>query len=513
MSKLNLNLLRLPRLRPPGRVFWLVTAVVAAVIFKILATPPAWSPPPISTQAWEAAQCPNCNVVLISMTNLRYDHISAHGYTRPTTPNLDRLMGDSLDFTSAFSQSSWTLPEAISIMTSLYPYQHGVMDRYDSSRLSPQIPALPDQLKQAGYATAAVTGRSDHLPETGLFNRFDSSYGCLTTGEIASHQNTVTVPPPNNPAATEEIQYGEFSCSIPWASSWVKDHVKDKFFLHVQGFDAHCPFSQKGGKTYDPSYQGKIDYSNCLMTFGKTDPVIKGGQPYYQVYDTGTGLGTPVLLSERDVSHLVALYDESITAADREVGKLIDQLKASGLYDETIIVVTSEHGDLFGEHGRFMRGGPLQGTFYDEVLHVPLIIRHPKLASRQVKGLVSLLDIAPTILDFLGLPGLKGAAGRSLVPLLRDGRTNPYELAGSDFHTDANNIYFQKNSRIESIRTEDWRLIIETIFDSNGFQTTSRELYQIKDDPGEKWDLSQAEPKVRSDLEKILVSWSQQMRK
>ena len=118
--------------------------------------------------------CRDCNVIFITMTNLRYDHMSFNGYSRPTTPNLDKLAKESLVFDNAFSHASWTLPEAISIYTSLYPYQHGVMNRYDGSTLSKDTPTLIEVLKKAGYTTAAFTGGFDYNTDFGLTNRFDT---------------------------------------------------------------------------------------------------------------------------------------------------------------------------------------------------------------------------------------------------------------------------------------------------------------------------------------------------
>ncbi len=138
-----------------------------------------------------------------------------------------------------------------------------------------------------------------------------------------------------------------------------------------------------------------------MWTFDRSEPIVKDGKTYYQVYSPETSGRASILLSEEDVNHLIALYDESIALSDKLFGSFIEEIKKLGLEDKTIIIFTSEHGDMFGKDGRFMRGGPLRGTFYDDVLHIPLMIKQPKLKPARLDGLVEHIDIMPTLLDFL----------------------------------------------------------------------------------------------------------------
>ena len=452
--------------------------------------------------------CKDCNIILITMTNLRYDHMSGNGYSRPTTPNLDAFGKESLVFDNAFAHSSWTLPEGMSIYTGLYPYQHGIMNRYDGSKLSPDIPTLIDILNSNGYQTAAFTGGFDYNPEFGLTNRFIEYKECAK-GEA------VFYPRQQGPRVSNTSEYGQFNCTIPEAINWLKRNYNNKFFLHVQGFDAHCPFSQKGGKTYD-NYTGNIDYSDCLWTFDRTKPVIKDGKTFYPVYSAKTGTSSAVLLGERDVDHLIAIYDEAITFADGLIGRLLYEVKNMGLNDKTIIIFTSEHGDMFGKNGRFMRGGPLRGTFYDDVLHIPLIIKNPKLTAKKINGLVGHADVMPTLLDFLGLQQFTTAGksqvrlGKSLLPLiLQNQEINEYIFAGSKFTPADNNPYFFKKTRVDAVRNKQWKLIEETIFDSamqNAFSQTI-ELYDIINDKEELYNLASTKKNIVNDLNSKLSPW------
>ena len=445
--------------------------------------------------------CKDCNIVMINMTNLRYDHMSSNGYFRKTTPNLDALARESLVFDNAFSHSSWTLPEGISIFTSLYPYTHGVMGRYAGETLSGDTLTFVDVLNDNGYKTAAFTGGFDYDPVFGLTGRFDEHEEC-------------------KPRGIDSMSFGGFNCSIPGALEWVKNNFDKKFFVFVQGFDAHCPFSQEGGHTYDKDYEGTLDYSKCLWTFDRAEPVLKGGKTYYPVSSRESPETGSILLSEEDVAHLIALYDESITSADAQIGELLDGLKSLGLYDNTIIVFTSEHGDMFGKYGRFMRGGPLRGTFYDDVLHIPLTIMHPKLEPRRIDQLVGHIDIVPTLLDLLSITKFKPFfQGKSLVPAIFYGEeVNEYIFSGSEFTPPSDNEYFNQDTIVETIRSNEWKLIKET-FISDDSQFEILELYDIVNDKEELRDLASAGEvqsastrEILEDLRLKLDAWSDDVR-
>ncbi|OGE43789.1 hypothetical protein A3B45_01690 [Candidatus Daviesbacteria bacterium RIFCSPLOWO2_01_FULL_39_12] len=450
--------------------------------------------------------CRDCNVIFITMTNLRYDHMSFNGYSRPTTPNLDKLAKESLVFDNAFSHASWTLPEAISIYTSLYPYQHGVMNRYDGSTLSKDTPTLIEVLKKAGYTTAAFTGGFDYNTDFGLTNRFDTYREC-TKGQAASY------PRQAGPRAGGPSLYGELTCTIPQAIDYLDAQRNSKFFLHVQGFDTHCPFSQNGGKIFDPDYQGEIDFSDCLWTFDRTQPQIKDGKTYYPVYFSKTGTDKQILLAEEDIKHLITIYDEAIVSADEAIGKLLDKVKSLGVWDKTIIVFTSEHGDMFGKQGRFMRGGPLRGTFYDDVLHIPLFIKIPNLESKKIDGLVQQIDLTPTLLNFLGLPEQFHMEGQSLVPLIyQNKQVNDYVFAGAQFSPADINPYFNKQTRVETIRSKSWKLIQEYIAGEKDKDEPQQELFDIQNDPEESTNLAGSRIDMLDNLASKLEEWSKKIR-
>ena len=440
--------------------------------------------------------CKDCNVILITLTNLRYDHMSQNGYLRPTSPNLDNFASESLIFDNAFSHSSWTLPESISIYTSLYPYQHKVMDRYDGSVLSQGTLTLVDLLNDNGYKTAAFTGGFDYSPRFGLTSRFGEYQECK------SSEGGLTLE-----------AYGKISCSIPKALEWIENNRDSKFFLHVQGFDTHCPFARAEGDMYDASYADTMDFKKCLWTFGKTDPIERDGKEYYPVYSPTSESRASILLGKEDIDHLVALYDETITLSDMDIGYFLDKIKDMSIEEKTIVIFTSEHGDIFGKQGRFMRGGPLGGTFYDDVLKIPLIMKIPGIISARIDGLVQHIDIMPTLLDLLSLPKSKALEGKSLLPLISQNKeVNQYVFAGSEFSSKEDNLYVTESTRVEAVRNKQWKLIREDVIGTTP-EPPIFELYNIENDKEELYNLADTKESMLGDLKLLLSSWSENMRK
>lgn len=435
------------------------------------------------------------------MTNLRYDHASFDGYSRVTTPNLDTLAGNSLIFDNAFSHASWTLPESVSIYTGLYPYQHGVMKRRDGSSLSKNTPTLVDYFNNNGYTTAAFTGGFDYNPAFGVTGRFQ------TYDECASGQEK-SYPRQSGPRVKEDTSelYGSLRCTAPKAIEWLNKNSDKKFFLHVQGFDAHCPFVDEKHNLYDSGYKGNADFTKCLWTPAETPPRVIDGKTYYSVISANER----ILISEDDVRHLVALYDSSIAASDGYIGDLLDSVKKLGLEGKTIVIFTSEHGDMLGKNGRFMRGGPMRGTFYDDVLHVPLLVKLPGVGAKRLNGLVAHIDLMPTVLDLVGIRSNAKIEGKSLRPLIFGGAiVNKFIYAGSFFAPDESNTFFDRDSSVDVARSLEWKIIRETIWnkgESNN-QTVNTELYNIASDNQEINNVAEKDKATLLMMERKLNEW------
>jgi len=294
-----------------------------------------------------APLCSGCNIVLISADTLRADHVGAYGYPRPVTPNIDRLAAGGVLFENAVSQSSWTRPAHLSMMTGLYPSEHGVIALRDRQRLPANVPTLASVLAEHGYRTAAFTGGVNVSAVFGFDRGFE---------EYRSNGK-------NFRDNLEDTRY------------WLDQHAGARFFLFWHGYDPHTPYL--------------------------TDPVDREalGLPD-QPPRKGLRKACASHAAEHRIRNYVAEYDGAIHRADRYVGKLLAELDRRGLRERTLIVFTSDHGEEFVEHGGCFH----LNTLYEEVLRVPLIVSAPGLTPRRVRALVpASVSIAPTILELVGI--------------------------------------------------------------------------------------------------------------
>lgn len=457
-------------------------------------------------------ECPGCNLVIISLTNTRKDHIGIYGYERDTTPSIDTFFRNSLVFENAFAPTSWTLPNNVSFFSSLFPYTHGVMNRTDRSKLSDDVLTFAEVLKENKYKTAAFTGGGDYNRFFNIAQGFD-----LYVDEDNYSENNIDIVSSGGPSL-----YSSAELLVPASMSWLEDNANSKFFFFLQGFDTHCPFTPKEpfDKKFDQNYKGTIDFSTCKWTFKQTEPIYKDGVRYWPVKTSFTSDGvSDVNMTERDVEHMLALYDSEISQVDDSLEKFFQKVEDLELEKNTIFIFMSEHGDLFGEHGRFMRGGPLRGTFYDPVLNFPLLMKHPKIDKPiKIDSLIQTVDLMPTLFDILGLgdPQKEKRQGKSLFE--KEASSNEYVYAGSQFKA-VNSELFSGLSIVEVIRNKEWKLIKEEIFSvKNGPDTDWRdkigekidesyELYRVSQDPKEEKNLYNNESDIAKDLSLKLEEW------
>ncbi len=444
-----------------------------------------------------------CNLLLVSITNIGASHMSLYGYGRPTTPLLDDWAKDALVFDNAFTHASWTLPVAVTLFSSLYPYAHQVFVRSFKNVLDASVRTLPEILRDNGYRTAAFTGGLDYNPGFSHMRGFQDA--------------------PENPT------FSSFKTTIPQAQKWLAENRGKRFLLFVHGYDAHCPFlpdrpfqgtfSDLRGKTLH------VDAKRCVrglrMGEAEYEAEYAGGCPQFPKKEKcPDDMGKKVRLTKDDVDFLGDSYDEKVLETDSLVGGFLRSL-APGLLAKTIVVVYSEHGEMFAKHGRFGRAGTRRGTSYDDILHVPLIIKFPGAPARRISGLVGLVDLMPSLLDALGLPAPEGLQGKSLASLAETGApANRYVFSGAPYNTQGlvDNT-FDYWSRAESIRDERWKLIYENAVslqearkgDRGQGEKETVELYDIAADPEETRDASGAHPDIAASLREKLLEWGRRV--
>lgn len=365
-------------------------------------------------------------VILISIDTLRMDHLGCYGYERPTSPVLDRtLCRDGVVFEQAIAPAPSTLASHASMLTGLLPARHA--GSFGQKRaVLPEVETLAETLSEAGYATASFNNGGQIGGLWGLAQGFDV-YQSLRQDRLSA-----VVEP-----------------ALDWLDSVLADDSEAEPFLFLHTYETHHPYTPAAS---DLEAVGAKPYDGPLG--------LRVGMR--ELRQVNKGLRT---LDEADERFVVDAYDAEIRAMDRALGMFLGWLEEEGLYDRSLIIFTSDHGEEFGEHGWM---GWHSHSLYDELLRVPLIVKLPgnRKAGLRVPHQVRLTDLMPTVLDQLGLdvPGdLDGTSLFDLVQGVPEGRR--WAISQMDGRDSS------------SIRNQDWKLWDERLFD-------------LEQDPDETWDVA-----------------------
>lgn len=369
---------------------------------------PLWGDPTIV--APEIRPSTRRNVILISLDTLRADRVGVYGAYRPTTPSIDALASRSVVFTNAWSVWPETCGSHMSLFTSRYPSEHGVTNILTTPAASVEL--LAERLRREGYLTRAFTEDGNVWAHAGFARGF-SAY--------------------TERRSADRVYRGEIVETFGDATRWLETHAERTFFLFVHTYEVHTP------------YEPPAEYGTLFADI----PARESGY--------------------RDVARNALLYDREARFADVQVGQFIATIKRLGLADRTIVILLSDHGEEFGEHGF---AGHMH-SLYREVLHVPLIIWAPGLlAPARIDAPANLIDIPPTVLDLLELPADEGHHGVSLAAAARGIGSVP----------DNRPIFGEFHDRLLSVR-QNGRTAIMNLEDG------STQCYDA-DDPGEQQPLA-----------------------
>jgi arylsulfatase A-like enzyme len=332
------------------------------------------------------------NLVLISIDSLRADRLGCYGAERDTSPAMDRLAADGVRFETALAPTSWTLPSHVTLLTGLSIPAHRVtapVQRIDTART-----LLAQHLTRLGYETAGFVS-APFLARAYGFDRGFSVYTNFANSRAAAH------PPPLQwirESHADETAPQVIGAALEWLGE--RDSSATPFFLFVHLWDVHYDYipPEPYDAIFDPDYQGELDVRD--YSFNRT---INEDLP------------------ERDLQHLRALYDGEIRWLDSQLEPLLDALRERPDSGRTLISLVSDHGDEFFEHRR--KGH--RNTLFEESVRVPWILAYPGglPPGTTIGGVVSLEDVAPTLLGLLGAPPLPEATGRNLSAQIRLGRS------------------------------------------------------------------------------------------
>lgn len=413
-----------------------------------------------------ARKPPDTNLLLITVDTLRADHVSAYGYARQTTPAIERLVREGARFETAFAQRGETWPSLVSILTGVHPRTHGV--RGNGQLLESSSISIAETLQEAGFLTAAFLTNMAYFQHRG----FDEKRKW--------------------PLAKEgPYDHGQMDANATRAArNWIREHASEPFFVWLHLIGPHEPYlppaSHQGSFTAD--YEGDLDGSRSALTLV---------QRRRRLLDAG------------ELAYIVSLYDEEVLAVDALVAEVLGALDDLGLRDETLVVLTADHGEELYDHDFYFFHS---WSIYDSVLHIPLVMRLPGriAAGTVIDSIVESVDLAPTLIELLRLSSAETYEGRSLVGL----------LAGEPARSrDFSEAFAELGPEIHSLRTSRWQYIQNPKrYSSAGargerfghrgfFQIDAEELYDLEADPGQQHNLADLRPDVARAMRKRLGEW------
>ena len=368
------------------------------------------------------------SVVMVIVDALRPDHLGCYGYDLPTSPRIDELAGRAVVFDNAIVQAPWTKGSLSSVFTSLYSFQHGVTD-WDGI-LPDRFVTLGELLRDSGYSTIAVINMVGLAGRFGVFQGFDDVSVAL------KHRRDGA---PTTDQAIELMR----NRSAP-------------FFVVVHYFDVHAP------------YRPPLEYLDMMKVLRENRPA---GQE-----QSGSGMR-----GQHKTAEKVLKYDSCVRYVDGEIGRLVDYLAEAGLLDQTVLMVTADHGEAFSEHGVYGHGTEA----YDEAIRVPLIMSYPARypGSRRLDAQVRHVDLMPTILDLAGIEDDHHREGTSLAPLIDGVARRPAPQAIFPLDVAFCDCTERTIPGKMALRSPGWKIIIEPV-------TSLVELYDLREDPSETTNLS-----------------------
>jgi arylsulfatase A-like enzyme len=430
------------------------------------------APPSANLTGPPSARPQRPNIVFIVLDTVRADHLSSYGYSRPTTPNLDRLARRGVLFENAIAPTSWTLASHASMFTGLLPHQNGA-DWW--LPLPPGPRTLAEALRSSGYQTAGMVANFNYCQKGwGIgrgFGVYRDDSESLRRNLAGTLLGTALIQPAYQSLCRfDYLERQDAGATNQEVFRWLRRPPANPYFLFINYFDTHVPYLTQ--PPYDHRF-GKI--SNRLV---------------HKLFDALQGPDPPGNLTPADRATLIAAYDNCLAYVDAQVGRLLDDLDKSPQGRNTIVIITSDHGEEFGEQGYYSHGYNL----YRQSLHVPLIIAGPGVPKDvRISRLVRIRDLFSTVLD-LAEGGKKSPFSRDSLARFWDPQFKPQ--AFDNFVVSELVPVFNEGGKktMISLTTPEWQYI----YNSDGRQ----ELYRWTADPLDQTNLADS-PGAQSALESL----------
>lgn len=447
---------RLARAERNGRL--LTNPLVAAVILAVAAggwslTVGRWEPGPVVGAGAPGRQgVTGPNVLLVMVDTLRADRLSAYGWGGGRTPHIDALAADGIRYARNFAQASWTRPSVATLLTGLYPSSHGAVHKADL--LPDRVDTVAEALNFFGYRTVGFPNNVN-VTESFNFQQGFQEYHYLAPALFFGATE----------AAAKLTLYNGLRL------------VRERFFARRVSVEHYY---QPAGVVTD-RILAWIDANREGPPFFMYAHYMDPHDPYMVHPFNGEGYARVALPNPPPdlARRLSEVYDGEVRYLDEHVGRLVAGLRERGLYDDTVIVFTSDHGEEFHEHGGWWHGT----TLYDEQTHVPLVVKPARGGARAVvvETMTTNLDVAPTILAAVGAPVPPVMQGRALA--LDGTPERPQEKVFSEEDFEGNVL--------QAVRTPSWKLIVANEGNPRGLAPA--ELFHVAEDPGEQRNLAGTE--------------------
>lgn len=433
------------------------------------------------------------NVLLIVIDTLRQDHLSTYGSSQKATPSIDAFAKEAVQYQTAISQSPWTTPSHAALFTGQYPSRNGVDGR--NIHLHPDENTLAEVLSRNGYQTAGFINNVYIRRQTGLaqgFQEYEEFWGRNEGSSVLLLVEFVRnrFHPRTDKGAAETNQAVANWLDHDWNSN-------NPFFLFTHYMEPHA------------LYGSTNEYLGQFLPNGIS---AKDARSVNQ--DPEQYICNKLQMTDRDFDILRGLYNSDIRYLDNKIGELLDLLRNRKLLDNTIVILTADHGENFGEHHLMSH----ELSIYDTLLRVPLLIRYPSgiYAGVRVENPVQLIDIFPSLLSTLGIQDARlHLQGSTLLPDQIQKRKQKYVFAeynnsravdriqrrfGKDL---APNPVYQPKI-LKTVRSSGWKFIWGT--------DGTRELYAIDMDPKETSNLFLSDPEAAKRMEQVLKDWTSSFR-
>ncbi|MBU89916.1 hypothetical protein CMO94_00110 [Candidatus Woesearchaeota archaeon] len=422
------------------------------------------------------------NVVFITLDTVRADHLSLYGYYLNTSPNIDNLAKDSVVFDNAVSPSPWTLPSHASFFSGKYLFNHNAT--IANQHLDNTETTLAEILRAKGYNTAGFVGGPYTKKKYGIGQGFETYKDRIDFFEYVQTFNnwgityiiTEFFPGVYKILGSDGFRSSEDLNKDIFA--WLDKNSKQSFFMFINYFDAHDPYNL-GSEFRDQFVNETKKYPDIdLWNFERYKSI-----------------------SEDTIYHLSRLYDTEIFFLDYHLGKFVNKLDELGIKNNTIIIITADHGEEFYDHGGFLH----TQTLYEEVIHVPLIIYYPKeFKSKSIHNRVEAMAIFPTILDILDVEIPRDIDATSLLPLINNEQGYNKKYAFSELFSKPrrSDQPISANLQFKSISDDNWK-IIEA---EPNIEILPPSLFNLKTDPREQKNFYDVYPNKRKELQKLIAS-------